>query len=96
MKSYYPVILDLQGKRCKIFGGGTIAEGKLAKLEDAGADITVISPEATAGIRAAAQQGRLKWQAREYQPGDLAGAYLGIAATNVLRQCRSDQAAQNM
>jgi len=83
MKSYYPVFLDLQGKRCKIFGGGTIAEGKLAKLEDAGADITVISPEATAGIRAAAQQGRLKWQAREYQPGDLAGAYLGIAATNV-------------
>ena len=83
MKSYYPVFLDLQGKPCKVFGGGAVAEGKVAGLQDAGADVTVISPEATAGIRAAARQGLLRWLAREYRRGDLSGAYLGIAATNV-------------
>lgn len=83
MKSYYPVFLDLQGKSCTVFGGGVVAEGKVSRLQDAGADVTVISPEATAGIRASARRGVLRWLAREYRPGDLAGAYLGIAATNV-------------
>ena len=82
MPTYYPVFLDLQGKRCVIFGGGEVAEGKVAKLLDTGADVTVISPQVTAAIQASAQEGRLEWQAREYQPGDLVGAALGIAATN--------------
>ncbi len=83
MTTYYPVFLDLKGKRCVIFGGGALAEGKIAKLRDSGAKITVVSPHVTPGIQAAAQQGELNWQAREYQCGDLAGAFLGIAATNV-------------
>ena len=82
MPTYYPVFLDLQGKRCVIFGGGVVAEGKVAKLLDTGANITVISPQVTAAIQASAQEGRLEWQAREYQPGDLAGAVIGIAATD--------------
>ena len=60
-----------------------MAEGKIAKLRDAGAKITVVSPRVTAGILAAAQQGNLHWQAREYQTGDLEGAFLGIATTDV-------------
>lgn len=83
MTTYYPVFLDLKGKRCVIFGGGALAESKIAKLRDSGAKITVVSPQVTPGIEAAAQQGELDWQAREYQGGDLAGAFLGIAATNV-------------
>jgi siroheme synthase-like protein len=81
--TYYPVFLDLYGKRCVIAGGGAVADGKIAKLLDAGARVTVISPEATAAIQTLAQDGSLEWQAREYQPGDLAGAALAIAATNV-------------
>lgn len=83
MPTYYPVFLDLQGKRCVVFGGGVVAEGKVAKLLDASANVKVISPKVTAAIQASAQEGSLEWQAREYQPGDLAGAVLGIAATNV-------------
>ena len=60
-----------------------MAEGKIAKLRDAGAKITVVSPQVTAGIQAAVQQGHLEWQAREYRTGDLEGALLGIATTNV-------------
>ena len=43
----------------------------------------MVSPQVTTSIQVAVQLGELEWCAREYQPGDLAGAFLGIAATNV-------------
>ena len=83
MPDYYPVYLNLAGKRCVIIGGGTIAQGKIGGLLQAGCRITVISPDATPGIRQAAQRGDVQWLERPYQPGDLAGAFIGVAATNV-------------
>ena len=52
-------------------------------MRQAGARITVISPQVTPSIRTAAQEGHLKWCDREYQEGDLQQAFLAIAATNV-------------
>ena len=83
MPEYYPVYLNLAGKRCVIIGGGTIAQGKIGGLRQAGCHITVISPEATPGIRQAAARGDIEFIERVYQPGDLAGAFIGVAATNV-------------
>lgn len=83
MTEYYPVYMNLAGKRCVIVGGGTIAQGKIAALRQAGAIITLISPDATPGIQKAAQMGDVEWLARKYQPGDLEGAFIAVAATNV-------------
>ena len=83
MPDYYPVYLNLAGKRCVIIGGGTIAQGKIGALLQAGCQITVISPDATPGIRQAAQRGDVTWLERTYQRGDLEGAFIGVAATNV-------------
>ena len=83
MPEYYPVYLNLAGKHCVILGGGTIAQGKIAALRDAGARITVISPDATDGIKRAAQRGDITFEQREYQAGDLDGAFIAVAATNV-------------
>ena len=83
MSAYYPAFLNIEGKRCVVIGGGAVAEGKIAKLRDAGAKITVVSPQVTDGIQTAVQQGHLEWQARKYQTGDLEGAFLGIATTDV-------------
>ncbi|TMK43226.1 MAG: NAD(P)-dependent oxidoreductase, partial [Actinobacteria bacterium] len=33
----YPVSLDLEGRRCVVVGGGTVAEHKVQGLLDAGA-----------------------------------------------------------
>ena len=66
-----------------IIGGGRVAEGKISRLREAGAGITVISPQVTPAIQAAAQEGHLEWRDREYQDGDLQKAFLAIAATNV-------------
>ena len=83
MSPYYPAFLNVKGRHCVVFGGGAVAEGKVAKLRDAGAKITVVSPRVTAGILEAVEQGHLDWQAREYRAGDLEGAFLAIATTNV-------------
>ena len=83
MPAYYPVYLNLAGKRCLVFGGGNVAEGKIPNLLEAGARITVISPEVTPGIREIARRGDLAWKGREYRAGDLEGAFLAVAATNV-------------
>ena len=36
MPAYYPVFLNLEGKRCVIIGGGTIAEGKISNESPVG------------------------------------------------------------
>ena len=82
MPTFYPVFLNLTGRRCVIIGGGQIAEGKISKLLDSGAKIIVISPDATQGIRSFTERGQIELDLRKYQQGDLQGAFLVIAATN--------------
>lgn len=82
MPDYYPVYLNLMGKKCVVIGGGRIAEDKIAKLQNAGANVTIISPTITLALQEWAQRGDLDWQQREYRSGDLEGAFLSIASTN--------------
>ena len=82
MTNFYPVFLNLTGRRCVIIGGGQIAEGKITKLLDSGAKISVVSPDATQAIQAMAERGDIEFESRKYQAGDLTGAFLAIAATN--------------
>ena len=83
MTSYYPVYLNLRGRLCIIVGGGTVAEGKIGRLLDSGAKVCVISPDATPGIRQLVADMAVSWEQRRYQRGDLEGAFIAIAATNV-------------
>ncbi len=82
MPAHYPVYLNLTGKKCLVFGGGPIAEDKIAKLQSTGAQVTIVSPTVTPNLQAWAHRGDFQWQPREYQAGDMEGAFLSIAATN--------------
>jgi len=44
MPSYYPMFVDLQGKRCLVVGGGEIATRKVQGLLDANARVVVVGP----------------------------------------------------
>lgn len=79
---YYPIYLDLRGRRCVVIGGGTIAEGKVKGLLEAEARVTVVSPQLTSQLQKLASRGLIAHVARRYQPGDLAGAFLAISATD--------------
>ncbi len=85
----YPVDLVVEGRRCVVVGGGSVAARKVEGLVAAGADVVVIAPEIDDQIRSLAVQ----LVERSYRCGDLEGAWLAIAATDdgeVNRAIRAD------
>lgn len=82
MSIYYPIFLNLSGKQCIVIGGGDVAERKVNSLLEHKAGVTVISRTLTQALGRLAQRGDIKACLREYRPGDLAGAFLAIAATD--------------
>jgi precorrin-2 dehydrogenase/sirohydrochlorin ferrochelatase len=80
--SLFPIFLKLTGRPCVVIGAGHLAESKIASLRAADAAITVIAPDASAVIAEQADAGELTLHQRPYQRGDLAGAFLVVAATN--------------
>ena len=80
--SYYPIFLNLKGKKCIVVGGGKVAERKALPLLKSGAKITVISPECTGRLKKEHLRERIKYISRRYKKGDLKNAFLVIAATD--------------
>ncbi len=79
---YYPVSLNLSGKKAVVVGGGKVAERKVLSLIASGADVTVVSPSLTKGLRKTFSEGRIRYVPRSYRKNDVAGAFLVIAATD--------------
>lgn len=79
---YFPVSLDLAGRLCIVIGGGKVAERKVRSLATCAARVQIISPELTPGLLELYNDGSIAWQKRSYLAGDLAGAFLVIAATD--------------
>lgn len=74
----FPVHLVIAGKRCLVVGGGRIAARKARELLSAGATVVVIAPE----IGDELDLLPIVRVRRRYQPGDVDGYWLAIAATN--------------
>ena len=81
--TYYPIFLDVRGRPCLVVGGGAIATRKVEGLLQAGASVTVMSPEVTEIIRNHADTGALRHIKRPYRQGNLSGYFLVYAATGV-------------
>jgi siroheme synthase-like protein len=82
MMRYYPIFLELEGRRCLVVGGGAVAERKVAGLLEAGARVTVVSPTVTDELASLARDGGIRHVAREYREGDLDGYRLAFVATD--------------
>jgi uroporphyrin-III C-methyltransferase/precorrin-2 dehydrogenase/sirohydrochlorin ferrochelatase len=78
----YLLGLRLEGRRVVVVGGGAVASRRIPALLDAGAEILLVSPKATASLEDLAAAGRIRWAARGYSPGDCAGAWLVCACTD--------------
>lgn len=79
---YYPVNLDILGRRCLVVGGGGVGRRKVKTLLACGANVTVVSPAAVSELHALADTGDIIWHARGYLTSDLAGMFLVIGATD--------------
>jgi siroheme synthase-like protein len=78
---YYPVFLDVRGRRCVVIGGGRVALRKVISLLECGAEVRVISPSLCRELARLNADRIISAMEREYQPADLAGSFVAIAAT---------------
>ena len=78
----YLVNLALEGRAAVVIGGGEVAARKVQDLLAAKANVTVIAPQLSDGIVALADEKRIVAHGRPYRTGDLAGAFVAIAATD--------------
>ena len=78
----FPMFLKLSARPCLVVGAGTIAESKIASLLEAGARVRVVAPEATAQVRSWTASDNIEWHPRPFEPADLKGMFLVIAATS--------------
>jgi len=85
MPNYYPLMLDVRGRQAIVIGGDRVAAEKAAALAASGAFVSVLSQEFCAELLAQAEQKRITLRRKAYEPGDLAGAFVVIAATNDLQ-----------
>jgi precorrin-2 dehydrogenase / sirohydrochlorin ferrochelatase len=80
--AYYPVFLEMNGRRVVVIGGGAVAERKVEGLLAAGAQVTVVSPALSKRLDALQQSGAIEHRERGYRAGDLRGFELAFAATD--------------
>ncbi|HXR64641.1 MAG TPA: bifunctional precorrin-2 dehydrogenase/sirohydrochlorin ferrochelatase [Ktedonobacteraceae bacterium] len=81
MPKYYPVMLDVRARPALVIGGDRIAAEKAAALAASGAQVSVLSAEFGAEVLSLAERGQVVLRAKNYEPGDLAGAFVVVAAT---------------
>ncbi|NEV62467.1 siroheme synthase CysG [Thiorhodococcus minor] len=77
-----PIFLDMQGRPCLVVGGGATAARKVGSLVRTGAAVRVISPEICDALDRRVKRGELNHLARAFEPNDVAGNTLIIAATD--------------
>jgi precorrin-2 dehydrogenase / sirohydrochlorin ferrochelatase len=79
---YYPIFVELEGRRVLVVGGGVVAAQKLRNLHPAGPAITVVAPELKEEMNQYHAEGQFEWLQREYAEGDVEGYDLVMVATD--------------
>ncbi len=75
----FPVFLDLERRKCLVIGNSWCTADKVRGLLNAGADVTVLAPGAPPEIEMLAACGAIRWERRDYRPGDLEGFFLAVS-----------------
>ena len=96
---YYPVNLDVQGRRCLVVGGGRVGTRKVGTLNQCGARVVVVSPDVSQTVLRLADEQAIVLKRRPYRSSDLDGMFLVIGATDdeaLNRQINADAERQGL
>jgi len=74
----FSALLDLDGRRAVVVGGGSVAARRVRSLGEAGAEVVVVAPSIGREVAALGVVG----VERAFEPGDLDGAWLALACTD--------------
>ena len=77
-----PIFLKIKGRRCVVIGGGEVATRKVTMLLKAGGEVAVISPELDHELAELHEAGKISFHQGTFQPEQLDGACLVVAATD--------------
>src|SRR3954469_16015274 len=80
--TFYMACLHLTDRPCLVVGAGPVGLEKIEGLLACDAAVTVVAPEAIDEVAELAAEGTITWHRRTYDPSDLAGAFMVIAATS--------------
>jgi len=80
--SSFPININLVGRQIVVIGGSGVAEWKIHKLLEAGAQVIVIAPRLSENLIKLRDDGFIRHLERCYIDGDLKGKFLAISATN--------------
>jgi precorrin-2 dehydrogenase/sirohydrochlorin ferrochelatase len=78
----YPITLEVEGRTAVVIGRTAVAQGKADGLAEAGARVTVISPGPRQALERLEAHERVTILRRDYQQGDLEGAFVCVASSD--------------
>ena len=90
---YFPLFMKLAGERCLLVGGGEVALRKARLLRAAGARVVVVAPELAPELADWGREGEVEHVAGRFDPAQLEGVRLVVAATDVREVNRAVSAA---
>ena len=79
---YYPIYLDIKNRNCLVVGGGAVGTRKVERLLECGAQVTVVSVDATEKLKELSDSGVIQLKERDFQTEDLDDRFLVIGATD--------------
>lgn len=80
--NYLPIFFQLAGRPCLVVGGGEVAWRKVDRLLRSGAEVTVVTPELTGTLDELKVAGSIHHIEAGFEPEQLDGQVLVIAATD--------------
>jgi len=82
---YYPILLNIQGKKCLIVGGGKVALRKAQMLVEHGANVVIVSPAFCPELNQLVKDGNIQAIHRDYETEDLNDSFMVVAATDDIK-----------
>jgi len=82
MSRFYPILVDLQGKKALVVGGGKVAQRKIETLLEHGATVQVVAKELTASLEELRRAGRIEFLGEEFSETFVDGVFVVFAATD--------------
>ncbi len=82
--TFFPLFVDMKGKRILIVGGGRVAQRRAGILRSFGAEISLVSPTTTLKLQEMIENDEIVYVNRKYEKGDIQSfhPYLIIASTD--------------